>query len=110
MPGNVIVTNIHEGPDNEGLTGVRERVSRAEHHEHQPLGIKMQFSLPYNYYFTSCKAEILIGSLGKASAHKNSASVSTESIDESLPQTFRDKNPSESGIEGIEKKRIQGAS
>ena len=25
-------------------------------------------------------------------------------------QTFRDKNPSESGIEGIEKKRIQGAS
>lgn len=29
MPGNVIVTNIHEGADNDmGLTGVRDRISR----------------------------------------------------------------------------------
>lgn len=111
MPGNVIVTNIHEGPENEGLSGVRDRIPRVENHEHQPLGIKMQFSLPYNYYFTSCRAEVLYGSLGKASAHKTSTSVSSESMynEESLPQTFRDKNQTE-GIEGVDKKKIQGAS
>lgn len=70
----------------------------------------MQFSLPYNYYFTSCKAEVLYGSLGRASSHKGSGSVSSESNynEESLPQTFRDKNTTEA--EGGEKKKIPGNS
>ena len=103
MPGNVLVTNIHEGGDDGGPQGGLTGARRGFEHEHQPLGVKMQFSLPYTYYFTSCQAEVLHGSLGRAAPSRS------DSVDEGAGSQSSRAPLNDSGIETVgEKKKIQG--